>query len=182
MLLQENVTIHNGIMQKRKKNRLEQFDYSTCGAYFLTVCTVKRRNYFWEDVALTSGEAGALAPINDHKRIVLSNYGKILERAILRIPEIYPAVVLEDYVIMPDHVHLLLMIRCDENGRPMVAPTMSRVIQQMKGIVTKEIGCSIWQKLFYDHVIRNTQDYEEHVKYIQENPIYWHIDNPHKPM
>ena len=63
-------------------------------------------------------------------------------------------------MIMPDHIHLLLIIRSDEYGRPMVAPTISRVVQQLKGYVTKRIGHSIWQKLFFDHVIRNSRDYE----------------------
>ena len=58
----------------------------------------------------------------------------------------------------------------------MHAPTMSRVVQQLKGYITKRIGCSIWQKLFVDHVIRNREDYEEHVKYIYENPIRWYYD------
>ena len=58
----------------------------------------------------------------------------------------------------------------------MVAPTVSRLIQQMKGYVTKRIGVSIWQKLFFDHVIRNRQDYEEHMQYIYENPMRWYYD------
>lgn len=104
----------------------------------------------------------------------LSPYGMIVEEAILNIPIIYPALSVERYVIMPDHIHLLLLIRADENGRPMVAPTMSRLVQQMKGYVTKRIGTPIWQKLFFDHVIRNQQDYEEHQKYIYENPMRWY--------
>ena len=78
---------------------------------------------------------------------------------------------------MPDHIHLLLRIRADEFGRPMVAPTMSRLVKQMKGYITKQIGVSIWQKLFYDHVIRNREDYEEHIKYIYENPLKWYYEN-----
>ncbi len=58
----------------------------------------------------------------------------------------------------------------------MFAPTMSRVVQQMKGYVTKRIGVAIWQKLFFDHVIRNRRDYEEHVKYIYNNPRHWYLD------
>ncbi|MBR6921224.1 MAG: hypothetical protein IKH51_03420 [Clostridia bacterium] len=72
---------------------------------------------------------------------------------------------------MPDHIHLLLSIRADENGRPMVAPTVSRIVQQLKGYVTKRIGRPIWQKLFYDHIIRSKEDYNEHLKYIYENPM-----------
>ena len=58
----------------------------------------------------------------------------------------------------------------------MVAPTMSRVIKQLKGIVSKQVGNGIWQKSFYDHVIRNREDYEEHLRYIYENPSRWRHD------
>ena len=153
-------------LQKRKKNRLSNYDYDSCGAYFLTICTSKRENYFWDNVGATIGRP---------QDIKLSPCGKIVDEAIRNIPITYSSVLLEQYVIMPDHIHLLLRIGCDEYGRPMVAPTMSRIIQQMKGYVTKRIGKSIWQKLFFDHVIRNQRDYEEHVRYIYENPIRWNI-------
>ena len=151
----------------RKKNRLENYDYSSCGAYFLTICTKERRNCFWKNVGATIGRP---------QDVELSLYGKIVEDAINNIALVYPSISVDQYVIMPDHIHLLLMICADEYGRPMVAPTMSRVVQQMKGYISKRIGASIWQKLFYDHVIRNQQDYEEHIKYIYENPIYWRLD------
>ena len=147
-------------LPKRKKNRLEHYDYSSCGVYFLTICTFQRENYFWDNVGAIIGRP---------QDIILSERGKIVEESIQCIPVIYPSLALESYVIMPDHIHLLLRIRSDENGRPMVAPTMSRIVQQMKGYITKRIGSSIFQKLFFDHVIRNQQDYEEHLKYIYEN-------------
>ena len=150
----------------RKPNRLQNFDYSKCGAYFLTICTSKRINYFWKNqpnaVGATSGRPD---------KTELSQYGKTVDEAVNNIPVIYQAVNVDHYVIMPDHIHLLLSIRSDERGRPMVAPTISRIVKQMKGYVTKQIGKSIWQKLFYDHVIRNKEDYEKHVKYIYENPF-----------
>ena len=58
----------------------------------------------------------------------------------------------------------------------MVAPTISQVIQQLKGIVTKQIGWSIWQKLFHDHVIRNEKDYLKIREYIDNNPLQWELD------
>ena len=58
----------------------------------------------------------------------------------------------------------------------MVAPTVSRVVQQLKGYVSKQIGKSICQKSFYDHVIRDREDYEKHVRYIYENPLRWRND------
>lgn len=154
-------------LPKRKESRLKGFDYSTPGAYFITICTSNRCNYFWENVGATIGRP---------QDVILSPYGKIVDDAIKRIPLIYPALELDHYVIMPDHIHLLLMICADEYGRPMVAPTMSRVVQQLKGYITKRIGRTIWQKLFFDHVIRNRKDYEEHVKYIYENPMRWRLD------
>ena len=152
---------------KRKRNRLEKHDYSSCGAYFVTICTAERRNYFWENV-------GAI--IDRPQNVVLSNSGSIVEEAIKTVTPIYSEVLVEHYVIMPNHIHLLIRIRADEFGRPMVAPTISRVIKQMKGYVTKKVGFSLWQKSFHDHVIRNREDYEEHVKYIYENPKNWYYD------
>ena len=153
-------------LPSRKRNRLKHYDYSSCGAYFITICTSDRRNYFWNGVGATIGRP---------QDVDLSQYGKLVDEAINNIPSIYPALKLDHYVIMPDHIHWVLIIRADEYGRPMVAPTISRVVQQLMGYITKRIGHSIWQKLFFDHVIRNRQDYEEHVKYICDNPVKWVI-------
>ena len=95
----------------------------------------------------------------------------MVEQAIKHIPNIYSAVMVDDYVIMPDHIHLLLIIQNDLNGRPMAAPTISQIVNQMKGYVSKQIGQPIWQKSFYDHIIRDIKDYEFHIKYIRENPL-----------
>ena len=156
---------------KRKKNRLDNYDYSSCGAYFLTICTKERRNYFWNNVGAT---------IRRPQDVVLSPYGQTADNAIQNITVRYPSIALESYVIMPDHIHLLLRVRTDENGRPMVAPTMSRVVQQLKGYITKRIGAPIWQKLFFDHIIRNRQDYNEHMLYIYENPTKWRYEHMRK--
>lgn len=141
------------------------------GAYFLTLCTSERKNYFWEKVGATIGRP---------KKAELSFYGKIVDEAISDIPKIYSSVTVDHYVIMPDHIHLLLTIHSDEFGRPMVAPTIERIIKQFKGFVTKRLGVSIWQKLFFDHVIRNKSDYDEHAKYIEENPSRWYYAHFHE--
>jgi REP element-mobilizing transposase RayT len=151
----------------RKKNRLQNYDYSSCGAYFITVCTDKRKKYFWENVGATIGRP---------QDVELSLYGKIVSDAIENIPLIYPTLLVERYVIMPNHIHLLLRVCSDEYGRPMVAPTMSRVVNQLKGYTVKQIGRPIWQKSFHDHIIRNQKDYEEYVNYIYYNPVRWHLD------
>jgi len=154
-------------LPKRKPNRLNQFDYSSCRAYFITVCTKDRRNLFWENVGATIGRP---------QDIELSNYGRIVDDAIKNIPSIYPMIMVEKYVIMPNHIHLILRIVCDEYGRPMVAPTISNVISQMKGYVSKKIGFPVWQKLFHDHIIRNEHDYNEVWQYIENNPQNWNKD------
>lgn len=152
---------------KRKRNRLENYDYSSCGAYFITVCTLDRRNYFWENV-------GAI--IDRPQNVILSMCGKMVDEAIQNIPSAYSALSVDSYVIMPNHIHILIRACADEFGRPLVAPTIPRVVQQLKGIVSKQVGTSIWQKSFYDHIIRNRQDYEEHLRYIYENPMRWCYD------
>lgn len=155
----------------RKKNRLEHYDYSSCGAYFITICTLQRQNCFWENIPATVG-----ATIGRPQDISLTRCGKVVQEAIEALPHTYPALSVDGYVIMPNHVHILLRVRADEFGRPMVAPTVSRVINQFKGVVSKKAEKAIWQKSFYDHIIRNREDYEEHLKYINENPVRWYYD------
>lgn len=130
---------------QRKPNRLPEYDYSTPDAYFITFCVKDRKPILWDRV-------GASIARPNHPP--LSRYGKIVDQAIRNIPSVYPAISLDHYVVMPNPVHLLLQINSDEGGRALLAPTVSVVVQQLKGIITREIGCSIWQKLFHDHVIR----------------------------
>ena len=103
--------------------------------------------------------------------VPLSDIGFIVEGEILKMDSIYTAVQVDKYCIMPDHIHLILSITTDADGRTQFAPTISRVIKQFKGSVTKQIGRPIWQKSFYEHIIRNRQDYDEIWKYIENNPL-----------
>ena len=72
---------------------------------------------------------------------------------------------------MPNHIHLIIIFHESWNGRAMRGPTLSGVINQFKGFVTKQIGFSIWQKSFYDHVIRGEKQYRQICEYIQTNPL-----------
>ena len=152
----------------RKKNRLTGFDYSSPNAYFITICTRERQKLFWTAVGATNGRPPDLP---------LSPCGQVVRSAIETIPQHYPAYVLEHYVIMPNHIHLLLRIQADESGRPMVAPTVSTVVAQMKGAVTKQVGINVWQKGFHDHVVRTEADYQDIGTYIDNNPIMWAEDS-----
>jgi len=77
---------------------------------------------------------------------------------------------------MANHVHLLLQIISDNDGRPMAAPTISTIVNQMKGVISKRVGFTVWQKGFYDHVVRGNEDYREIWKYIEGNPSRWTED------
>ncbi len=100
----------------------------------------------------------------------LSEYGRIAEQGIVNIPQCYPSVTVEKYCIMPNHIHMILSFSHD-CGRLIAAPTLSRVVGQMKRWVSKQIGTGIWQKSYYERVIRNGTEYEEIWQYIQENPL-----------
>ena len=152
----------------RKPNRLKEYNYQTPNAYFITICTAGRRNFFWSDV-------GAI--IDRPENVPLSHLGVAVLQSIKDISRHYPAISIDHSVIMPNHVHLLLQIHADSNGRSMIAPTISTVIRLMKGAVSKTAGFPVWQKGFYDHVIRNDRDYRDIWNYIEGNPAKWTEDN-----
>ena len=145
-------------LPKRKPIRMENYDYSTPGAYFITVCVNDRKPILWNVGAATC-------------RPNLSKIGAVVELAILQIPEHYPAVSVDKYCVMPDHIHMILSINTDEDGRQVAAPTVSTVVGHMKRWVSMQIGHSIWQKSFIDRVIRNDQGYRAVWEYIESNPI-----------
>lgn len=150
-------------LPKRKVNRLKKYDYSQVGAYFITIC-IKDRRAILSDIIVG---ANSVRP----KEIHLTEYGKIVETAIKNIPKFYKAISVDNFVIMPDHIHLLLQIHSDTDGRTVFAPTIDRVVKQMKGHITKQIGFSIWQKSFNDHIVRGENDYKEIWQYIENNPF-----------
>ncbi|MHB1456530.1 MAG: transposase [Armatimonadota bacterium] len=210
-------------LPKRKPNRLKNYDYSRNGMYFITICTVgadiirphqtthpNNRNF-----SLWKPEVDTDFPDDPSQN--LSEYGKIVDDAINNIPVHYPTVYIDKYAIMPDHVHLILMILDEsdlvvngeqdgweisdgdsgrmisaptaasqfgravsdgDNGRMISAPTVSKVVGQMKRHVSKQIGFPMWQKSFYDHIIRNEQEYQLIWEYIQNNPqkLFVHLD------
>ena len=149
-------------LPKRKHIRIANYDYSTPGAYFITVCTANRDEIFWSD---RRGEL--CSPVN----VPLSDIGIIVDNEIQKLNIIYATVRVDKYCIMPDHIHMILTINTSENGRTQFAPTISRIMKQFKGSITKQIGKPIWQKSFYDHGIRNQQDYNEIWQYIENNPL-----------
>ena len=153
-------------IHQRKTNRICEYDYSRNGAYFITICTHERRKILSEIVG-------------DDAHIVPKPYGCIVEKYICNVPEI------EKYVIMPDHIHMI--IRLDDGSMWASTPTtnhtrlqhsrVASIVRSIKVLVTKEIGRSIFQRSYYDHVIRNQRDYDEVWQYIENNPRKWVIQN-----
>ena len=146
----------------RKPNRLSNYDYSQNGAYFITICVKDR------EPILSRISVGANC-------VRLTDFGKVIDCEIKKINVIYECVFVDNYVIMPNHIHLLIRIENDSR-RPQVAPTVGRIIKQFKGSVTKKLGMSVWQKGFYDHVVRDEYDYQIRWQYIDDNPPKWTED------
>ena len=99
---------------------------------------------------------------------------------------IYTSVKIDKYTIMPNHLHLIIVIDFQgEEGQsqpitdgiwPQTIPTIARVIQQFKGIITKKVGVSLWQGRYYDHIIRDEKEYQKIWEYIDTNPLKWELD------
>ena len=156
----------------RKSIRLKGYDYSSAGYYFITMCVEGGHELLWEE----ERNVGA------RNARPLSHIGETVKIAIENIPKFYANTVIDKYVIMPNHIHMIITLNEDERGRiegvgrAMRAPTISRIINQMKGYVTKQIGFSIWQKLFHDEIIRNEEAYRNIWQYIENNPAKWAED------
>ena len=164
----------------RKPTRLDFFDYNSSGAYFLTICTENRRNLLSHIVGGDVPDAPQLDASYLQKRVELSHYGKIADKYINQLNYYYENIKVDRYVIMPNHIHIMLFVSAGGASRTS-PPTkqhsiVSRFISTFKRFCNKEIGKNIWQISFNDHIIRNQKDYDKHVKYIYENPARWYFD------
>ena len=159
-------------LPKRKSTRLHEFDYNSTGAYFITICVENRQRLLSRIV----GGDVLDAPYS----IELLPCGEIADKYIRQIGDFYNEIKVDRYVIMPDHIHILLLV--GNSGASRTSPptkqhsTVSRFVSTFKRFCNKEYGCNIWQRHFYDHIIRDREDYEKHLVYIHENPLRWHYD------
>ena len=176
----------------RRSIRLKGYDYSQNGAYFITICAQNRECLFGK---IKNGE------------MILNNVGKMITKYWQEMPKKYPNVILDAFVIMPNHVHGILII--DNNvratlvdaqnnvrvplvgtqGQPQgIAPTVGDIIGAFKSLTTNEYICGakngkfspfekrIWQRNYYEHIIRNEQSLEKIQNYIIHNPQKWQDD------
>ena len=165
-------------LQKRKHPRLKKFDYSTTGVYFITICTKVREPILCNIFTANPVGRDDLGTPQDHEIspyiVQLTKFGKITEKYINSIPQGYENVSVDKYVIMPDHIHMLLSLVKDNRRAESSRPTdISQIIGAMKRLINKEIGENIFQTSFYDHIIRDEDDYLIKWNYIENNPAKW---------
>ncbi len=159
---------------KRKPTRLKGYDYSSPGAYFITICTKDRKCILSE---ISPTENLFFEPKN-----ILLYYGSISEKYINRLNSFYTHISVDKYVIMPNHIHIILIIQDDfyttgTSGTP--SPTnsvISKFVSTFKRFCNKEFGENIWQRGSYDHIIRDYKDYEKIWQYIDTNVLRWQQD------
>ena len=181
-----------GMLPQRKHPRLKQYDYSSAGAYFITLCAHKRQCLFGHIVGagstpLNQGEMSAqptegfrLAEVAP-AAMQYSDYGRIAEQQLLLLEQRFPFLKIEAYVIMPNHIHLLLQLEPKAAGAS-PRPTVEDIMCAYKSLTTR--ACKkisridkVFQVSFFEHVVRNQQDFDEISRYIANNPLQWELDH-----
>ncbi|MBQ8683025.1 MAG: transposase [Clostridia bacterium] len=158
---------------RRKPTRLRCYNYSNPGGYFVTICTKGKKKLFGEVVG-----GGAL----DAPQMVLSEIGRVAEQELLSIENYYENVTIDKYVVMPNHIHLLIRITERINPFPTKQYDIPNVVGKYKAAVTRHVGnafmhsVKLWQTSYHDHIIRNEADYRRIWEYIDTNPVKWKED------
>jgi len=162
----------NDLLPQRKPTRLENFDYSTAGAYFLTICTKERKPLL--STLETVGDGALDIPLPQ-----LTAIGQIVEKYI-RSTNCIKGVTVDRYVIMPDHIHMIVFVSPSEDNASGTSrapsPTnqaIPHVVSTLKRFCNREIGCNVFQRSYNDHIIRDEEDYQTRCKYLEENPLRW---------
>ena len=157
-------------LPQRKHPRLNNYDYSSAGAYFITLCTQDRQ------CILSHIVGRGLAPAE----IEYTEYGKIAESELLALEKRYSFISIPYFCIMPNHIHLILTLDNKAAGAS-PRPTVMDIVCAYKSLTTRKCMQyrpieKLFQASFYDHIIRNQQDYDDIAQYITENPLRWEQD------
>lgn len=157
-------------LPQRKTIRLQHYDYAQNGLYFITIC-IQDRLCLLGDII--------------ENNIQISPQGKMIERHYLALTKKFPTIKCLDYVIMPNHIHFVIQI---ENNDGESAFSLFDVIQHFKSITTTEyikqvklnnwqpFHRKLWQRSYYEHIIRDEKDYLQIAEYIEYNPLNWALD------
>ena len=153
------------IEHQRRSIRLQGYDYSTPGAYFVTICTQKRECLFWD---------------GHNKKIVLSQMGKIAKHAWLDLPHHYQNAQLDAFCIMPNHVHGVIVLTENGTDNRHDLPEMIRAFKSFSARRINDIrhihGTPVWQRNYYEHIIRDQEEWGRIRDYILANPQNWAVD------
>jgi len=168
----------------RRSVRLRGYDYASTGMYFVTICAHDRGEIFGHIVGVDGVGASGRSPLQ------LNAFGMIVEDEWIKSAKIRREIVLDQYIIMPDHMHGIVIINNDGLGRgeQPLAPTMitpgmksksiGAMVAGFKSIVTKRInglrntpGVPVWQRNYYEHIIRDERDLNCIREYISNNPM-----------
>jgi len=154
----------------RKTTRLKQYDYNCPGYYFITICTRNKEK-------ILSSIVGTGLPDGPH--IQYTEYGEVVRKQLDTMSEFYDNIILEKYVIMPNHIHLLIRITDifhPESNKDITNSSISSFVGTFKRFCNRQIGNNIWQSRSHDHIIRGEQDYQKIWMYIETNPVRWEKD------
>jgi REP element-mobilizing transposase RayT len=172
----------------RRSTRLQGYDYSQPGAYYVTICVRERRKLFGD---IVDGE------------MRLNEVGKVAEWIWKALPQYFPSVEVDQFVVMPNHLHGILVLSEAFTDVPMsdpgtsknaiskqafpmtmssVAPTLGQIIRKFKALTSyylHAVGAAefAWQERYYEHVVRNDQDLKRIREYIVNNPARWAEDD-----
>ncbi len=156
-------------------SRLESWDYGSNAVYFITICTNHCRHYFGN--------------IEDDT-MKMNKIGEIANQYWIDIPKHFPFAILDTHIVMPNHIHGLLIINKDEpssasNNNKWKSGTLGVIINQYKRIVTinaRKINPDFrWKARFHDHIVRNDKTLNTIQQYIQDNPLLWKKDKFYIP-
>ena len=154
----------------RKSLRIPEYDYSQPGAYFVTVCSHERSMLFGH---IDGGQTG-LSPI-----------GHAIVRCWTAIPSHFPGVEIDVSVVMPNHIHGIILITAvaQTTPAPPAPHSLSAIVGSFKAAVTREVNRGtapvvqqIWQSGFYEHIIRDEKSLAQIRQYVVDNPLKWHLD------
>ncbi len=181
---------YNPEIHHRRSIRLKNYDYSQPGAYFVTICSQNRQCLFGE---------------NKNAAIILNDAGRMITNIWHQIPDYYPGNGIGEFVVMPNHIHGIIFVGVGlcaypEMGQPQrVAPTRQKqeiaarlslpdIVHRFKTITTKQYTDGVkqmgwqpfygklWQRNYYERIIRNEDELNEIRQYILSNPIKWALD------
>ena len=155
-------------MKVRKSPRLKNYCYQEPGAYFVTICVYPRRNLFWKASTITSDNSDPTEYLNENGNIVAICTEQLFSHR--------QSIHLVNFVIMADHVHLLFELDSDGNGI-----SISNLVGEFKRLASLRLrkrmkGEKIWQRSFFDRIVRNDQEYQRIDDYIEANPVNWEED------